>query len=166
MKTDRETVIRNLISGEYSNPVRIVAFNTDKGWSRDVTAEIAREIRDRDEECRPGCVISSNTSCRGQTDRRLSAARLAVPVRMAAAALAVMELRHEGSPHGSDGSNSPRLPGTRSLSRCAVRGDARPDDQAARVLLRDPKVDEAMAALSPGHSPSIVPSSPRERVRH
>ena len=28
---DREMLIRNLLSGEYSNPVRIVAFNTAEG---------------------------------------------------------------------------------------------------------------------------------------
>ena len=33
--TDRETVIRHLMEGQYSNPVRIVAFNTAEGWSRD-----------------------------------------------------------------------------------------------------------------------------------
>ena len=42
---DRETVIRHLLSGEFSNPVRIVAFNTAEGWSRDVTVEIADEVR-------------------------------------------------------------------------------------------------------------------------
>jgi hypothetical protein len=44
---DRGTIIRNLKSGEYNNPVRVVAFNTAEGWARDVTAEIAREIRDQ-----------------------------------------------------------------------------------------------------------------------
>jgi hypothetical protein len=45
---DRETVIRNLMSGrEYNDPVRIVAFNTAEGWARDVTEDIATEIRDR-----------------------------------------------------------------------------------------------------------------------
>src|SRR5581483_9413106 len=34
---DRETLIRDLVDGQYSNPVRIVAFNTAEGWSRDVT---------------------------------------------------------------------------------------------------------------------------------
>ena len=52
-KTDRETVIRNLVSGQYNNPVRIVAFNTDDGWSRDMTAEIALEIRNQEEELSP-----------------------------------------------------------------------------------------------------------------
>jgi hypothetical protein len=42
---DRDTVIRNLLAGEYSHPIRIVAFNTAEGWSRDVTAEIANEVR-------------------------------------------------------------------------------------------------------------------------
>src|SRR6516165_9657873 len=35
--TDRETLILNLLSGEYKSPVRIVAFNTAERWSRDVT---------------------------------------------------------------------------------------------------------------------------------
>jgi hypothetical protein len=42
-------VIRWLIEGQYQNPVRIVAFNTAEAWARDVTVEIAREIRDRAE---------------------------------------------------------------------------------------------------------------------
>jgi len=43
--TERETLIRDLFAGEYSNPVRIVAFNTAEGWSRDVTVDIADELR-------------------------------------------------------------------------------------------------------------------------
>jgi hypothetical protein len=34
--TDRATLIRHLLEGQYGNPVRIVAFNTAEGWSRDV----------------------------------------------------------------------------------------------------------------------------------
>jgi hypothetical protein len=45
--TGRETVICDLLAGEYSNPVRIVAFNTAEGWSRDVTVDIADELRRR-----------------------------------------------------------------------------------------------------------------------
>ena len=44
---DRETLIRELLNGQYSNPVRIVAFNTSEVWSRDVTDEIADELRRR-----------------------------------------------------------------------------------------------------------------------
>jgi hypothetical protein len=46
---DRASVIRRLIEGQYNNPVRIVAFNTSEGWSRDATEEIALEIKERSE---------------------------------------------------------------------------------------------------------------------
>ena len=45
--TDRETLIRDLVIGLYNKPVRIVAFNTAEGWSRDVTVAIADELRRR-----------------------------------------------------------------------------------------------------------------------
>jgi len=46
-RADRETLIRDLLDGEYRKPVRVVAFNTAEGWSRDVTADIADELRRR-----------------------------------------------------------------------------------------------------------------------
>ncbi|WGD54837.1 hypothetical protein QA641_13500 [Bradyrhizobium sp. CB1650] len=45
--THREAVIRQLFEDHYSHPVRIVAFNTAEGWSRDVTTDIADEVRRR-----------------------------------------------------------------------------------------------------------------------
>ena len=45
--TDRVTLIRNLIDEQYEHPVRIIAFNTAEGWSRDVTVDIADELRRR-----------------------------------------------------------------------------------------------------------------------
>jgi hypothetical protein len=47
-KADEEAVLNNIGSGEYSNPVRVVAFNTVEGWSRDVTEDIARALLDRE----------------------------------------------------------------------------------------------------------------------
>ena len=44
---DLETVILDLLSGEYKNPVRVVAFNTAEGWSQDVSGDIAQELRRR-----------------------------------------------------------------------------------------------------------------------
>ena len=44
---NRSTMVRNLLDGQYENPVRVVAFNTAEGWSRDVTVEIADELRRR-----------------------------------------------------------------------------------------------------------------------
>jgi hypothetical protein len=35
--TDRATLIRHLLQGQYSSPVRIVAFNTAEGGWHDVT---------------------------------------------------------------------------------------------------------------------------------
>ena len=43
----RSTLVRNLLDGQYENPVRIVAFNTAEGWSRDMTVDIADELRRR-----------------------------------------------------------------------------------------------------------------------
>jgi hypothetical protein len=45
--TDYETLIRHLPEGQCNNPVRVVAFNTDEGWSRDVSDDVADELRDR-----------------------------------------------------------------------------------------------------------------------
>ena len=45
--TDRETLIRNLVEGEFNNPIRIVAFNSAEGWCRDSTVDIADELRRR-----------------------------------------------------------------------------------------------------------------------
>jgi hypothetical protein len=42
--TNRATLIRHLLEGQYSSPVRVVAFNTAEGWSRDMTEEIAAEL--------------------------------------------------------------------------------------------------------------------------
>jgi hypothetical protein len=46
-QADVETIIRNLIVGEYRGPKRVVAFNTDEGWARDISEDVAREILNR-----------------------------------------------------------------------------------------------------------------------
>jgi hypothetical protein len=45
--TDRETLIADLIAGQYKDPVRVAAFNTAEGWSRDVSEDIADELEER-----------------------------------------------------------------------------------------------------------------------
>jgi hypothetical protein len=45
-EADESVVITDIIDGQYSRPVRVVAFNTHQGWSRDVTENIARKILD------------------------------------------------------------------------------------------------------------------------
>jgi hypothetical protein len=42
---DLETVIQDLLAGEYRKPIRVVAFNTAERWSEDVSEDIAREIQ-------------------------------------------------------------------------------------------------------------------------
>jgi hypothetical protein len=45
--TDLETVITDLISGQFNDPVRVVAFNTAERWAQDVSRDIALEIQSR-----------------------------------------------------------------------------------------------------------------------
>ena len=47
---NRETLIRDLVEGQYRHPIRIVAFNITEGWSRQVTTDIADELRRRYDE--------------------------------------------------------------------------------------------------------------------
>jgi len=46
-RTDLETIIADLISGQFNDPVRVVAFNTLEHWSEDVSEYIAFEIQSR-----------------------------------------------------------------------------------------------------------------------
>jgi hypothetical protein len=46
-EADRETVIRNFLNGQYSNALRVVAFNTAEGWSQDVSEDIVSEVLER-----------------------------------------------------------------------------------------------------------------------
>jgi hypothetical protein len=43
-RTDLETIIGDLLSGQFNNPVRVVAFNTLEHWAEEVSAEVASEI--------------------------------------------------------------------------------------------------------------------------
>ena len=45
--TGGESVIRELMTGQHSGPVRIIAFNTAERWSRDVSEEIAEGVSQR-----------------------------------------------------------------------------------------------------------------------
>jgi hypothetical protein len=44
---DLETVIQDLLSGRYSKPIRVIAFNTAERWSEDVSTDVAQELRRR-----------------------------------------------------------------------------------------------------------------------
>src|ERR1700744_2208811 len=46
-RTDLETVIVDMLEGQYKNPVRVIAFNTSEKWSQDVSADVVGELRHR-----------------------------------------------------------------------------------------------------------------------
>jgi hypothetical protein len=46
-RTDLETIVSDLISGQFNDPIRVVAFNTLEHWSEDVSEDIATEIQTR-----------------------------------------------------------------------------------------------------------------------
>jgi hypothetical protein len=46
-EADLETTIQNFLIGRYENAVRVAAFNTAEGWSRDVSEDIAQELLQR-----------------------------------------------------------------------------------------------------------------------
>jgi hypothetical protein len=43
-RIDYPTLITDLLSGQYSQVLRVVAFNPSEGWSRDASEDIAREL--------------------------------------------------------------------------------------------------------------------------
>ena len=43
-RADRETTLNNLYTHQYHDPVRVIAFNTQQGWSRDVSVEVADKV--------------------------------------------------------------------------------------------------------------------------
>jgi hypothetical protein len=45
-RTDRETVVGDLLAGQHSNPVQVIAFNAAQGWCRDVSEGSANELAD------------------------------------------------------------------------------------------------------------------------
>lgn len=45
--TDLETVIADLLNGQYKSPVRVIGFNTAERWSEDVSTDVALELRRR-----------------------------------------------------------------------------------------------------------------------
>ena len=44
---DFNTVVNDLMTGQFNNPVRVIAFNISEGWSRDVSDHVAWELLKR-----------------------------------------------------------------------------------------------------------------------
>ena len=45
--TDLETVVTDLLTGQYKDPARVIAFNIAERWSQDVSEDVAQELRRR-----------------------------------------------------------------------------------------------------------------------
>jgi hypothetical protein len=43
-EANEAAVIVGILTGENEHPLRVVAFNTDEGWSHDVTSEVALKL--------------------------------------------------------------------------------------------------------------------------
>ena len=46
-RADLETAIGELLSGQFNDPVRVIAYNTLEHWTEDVSEQIAAEIQSR-----------------------------------------------------------------------------------------------------------------------
>jgi hypothetical protein len=44
-RPDLETIVADLLAGQFNDPVRVMAFNTLEHWSQDISGEIAAEIQ-------------------------------------------------------------------------------------------------------------------------
>jgi hypothetical protein len=43
-EADEATIVEDILTGQYSRPIRVIAFNAAEGWARDVTEDIARAM--------------------------------------------------------------------------------------------------------------------------
>ena len=74
-RTDFETIIADFLTGQFNDPVRVIAFNTLEHWSDDVSQAIATEIQTRcdiDGVCVPEHVSDFVDRHRGETRLRLA----------------------------------------------------------------------------------------------
>ena len=46
-RTDIESIVADLLAGQFHDPVRVTAYNTLEHWSRDISSDIAAEIQTR-----------------------------------------------------------------------------------------------------------------------
>ena len=44
--TDVLAIVEDLLTGQYEQPLRVIAINAEEGWSRDLSESIAAKVRD------------------------------------------------------------------------------------------------------------------------
>ena len=74
-EADQDTIVRNMINGQYNRPLRVIALNPAEGWSRDVSEEIARAVLMAAEA--DGRVLAEGTNSFVETQRLRTLARIA-----------------------------------------------------------------------------------------
>jgi hypothetical protein len=47
IRADERSVVEGILRGEYERILRVVAFNADEGWARDVTKQVALKVAQR-----------------------------------------------------------------------------------------------------------------------
>jgi hypothetical protein len=55
-EADEATIVKNILTGEYSCPIGVIAFNAVEGWARNVTEDIAYKVLRRCESGHVGKV--------------------------------------------------------------------------------------------------------------
>jgi hypothetical protein len=73
--TGLETVIQELLEGQYCNPIGVFGFNVLEGWSQDVSDDVAQELRRRcDLQLRdvPGVIVNFVELHEGRGGRQLT----------------------------------------------------------------------------------------------
>jgi hypothetical protein len=98
---DLETIIQDLLSGRYSKPIRVIAFNTAEQWSQDVSADVAQELRHRCDFQQRDIPFFLQDFC--------DSLRRALPQRPAAADAAGMSHGIPTQETGGKGLRSPRI---------------------------------------------------------
>ena len=85
--TDLETVIKDLLDGQYHSPVGVFGFNPAEGWSRDVSEDVAREIRRALRSAGRGRAVVTAGFCRAA--RRLSLAAIDLAAGLSGSAISL-----------------------------------------------------------------------------
>jgi len=44
IRADEQSIVEGILRGEYERVLRVVAFNAEEGWARDVTRDIALKV--------------------------------------------------------------------------------------------------------------------------
>ena len=70
---DRNTIIRNLIAGEYERPLSVVAFNLAEGWACDVSQSVAKAIVKANASLTAGTREFVENACRRKSSTKMTA---------------------------------------------------------------------------------------------